>query len=109
MGWSSFNNGGAEFSYFADTWPAVLGETGPGQVMRIRNAGLPDRYLGIYQTVSVVPGQAYTLSLSGLVRTNSGDVNYSKYGYRLQRHVQHLRGICPECQEKIIAREVSSW
>jgi hypothetical protein len=84
VGWSSFNNGGAEFSYFSDTWPAVVGETGPSQVMRVRNAGLPDRYLGIYQTVSVVPGQAYSLSMSGLVRTNSGDVNYSKYGYRLQ-------------------------
>jgi Fur family transcriptional regulator, ferric uptake regulator len=24
------------------------------------------------------------------------------HGYRLRRHVQHLRGICPECQEKII-------
>ena len=33
----------------------------------------------------------------------------AKHGYRLRRHVQHLRGICPRCQEKIISREVNVW
>ncbi|MCB9475519.1 MAG: transcriptional repressor [Deltaproteobacteria bacterium] len=32
-----------------------------------------------------------------------------RYGYKLRRHVLHLRGICPKCQEKIIDREVNAW
>ena len=83
-GWDHFNNGGAEFSYNGDLRPSALGESGRTQVMRVRNAAQPDRYLGIYQTVSVVPGRVYTFSISGLVRTNTGDSLQTGYGYRLQ-------------------------
>ena len=32
-----------------------------------------------------------------------------RYGFRLRSHVLHLRGLCPACQEKIIAREMGDW
>jgi hypothetical protein len=84
VGWDNFNNSSAEFSYHADTWPWVYPEPGRTQTMRILNAALPDRYMGIYQTVEVVPGQVYTLTITGLVRTNVGDVQQTRYGYRMQ-------------------------
>jgi hypothetical protein len=84
LGWSSFDNGSAEFSFQPEAWPPVIVEGQHGQFMRIRNAHLPDRYLGIYQTADVVPGATYTFSLQGVVRTLTGDVRQTSYGYRLQ-------------------------
>jgi hypothetical protein len=52
--------------------------------MRILNAQMPDRYLGIYQTVNVLPGGVYTFSIAGMLRTNAGDVQYTHFGYRMQ-------------------------
>jgi len=84
LGWSSFDNGSADFSFRPDVWPPVVVEGKNGQFMRIRNAQLPDRYLGMYQTAQVVPGATYTFSIQGIVRTLTGDVRQTSYGYRLQ-------------------------
>jgi hypothetical protein len=84
VGWNAFGNSHAEFHYRADDWPRVIVAPDTGQTMRIRNADLPDRYLGIYQTVNVVPGQVYTFSIAGLVRTNVGDVQHTRFGYRME-------------------------
>ena len=40
--------------------------------------------MGIYQTVDVVPGQTYRLTIHGLVRSTEGSTSASSYGYRLQ-------------------------
>ncbi len=82
--WNGFNNGSADFSFHIDDWPLVVVEGKYTQLIEIKNALLPDRYLGIYQTADVIPGQVYDFSMRGLIRTNTGDVQQTKYGYRLQ-------------------------
>jgi len=84
VGWQSFNNAGAEFSFQPRDWEVLTLDGQHSQFMRIRKAQQPDRYLGIYQTVFVVPGATYTFSIEGAVRSEVGDVNLSQYGYRLQ-------------------------
>ena len=84
VGWNGFSNSHAEFHYRADDWPRVIVAPDTGQTLRIRNADLPDRYAGIYQIVNVVPGQVYTFSIAGLVRTNVGDVQHTRFGYRME-------------------------
>jgi hypothetical protein len=82
--WNGFSNGSADFSFHIDDWPLVVVEGKYTQLIEIKNALLPDRYLGIYQTADVIPGQVYDFSMRGLIRTNTGDVQQTKYGYRLQ-------------------------
>jgi hypothetical protein len=82
--WEGFNNGSAAFSYHIDDWPLVVPEGEYAQLIEIKNAQLPDRYLGIYQTANVIPGEVYAFSMQGLVRTNTGDVEKTSYGYRLE-------------------------
>lgn len=82
--WNSFDNGSADFSFHIDDWPLVVVEGKHTQLIEIKNAQLADRYLGIYQTADVIPSAVYTFSMRGLVRTNTGDVEQTKYGYRLQ-------------------------
>jgi hypothetical protein len=82
--WNGFNNGSADFSFHIDDWPPVVPEGKHAQLIEIKNAQLTDRYFGIYQTADVIPGQVYTFSMKGLVRTNTGDVEKTSYGYRLQ-------------------------
>ncbi len=82
--WKGFHNGSADFSYHIDDWPLVVPEGEHAQLIEIKYAQLPDRYLGIYQTARVIPGEDYTFSIRGLVRTNTGDVEKTSYGYRLQ-------------------------
>ena len=38
----------------------------------------------MYQTVDVVPGRVYTFTINGLVRTNTGDVAATSFGYRME-------------------------
>lgn len=82
--WSSFNNGDADFTFHIDDWPLVVIEGKYTQLIEIKEAVKPDRYLGIYQTAEVIPGKDYAFSMRGLVRTNTGSVEQTSYGYRLQ-------------------------
>jgi hypothetical protein len=61
-------------------------------LIEIRNAAERDRYAGIYQTVAVVPGQSYKLTIKGLVRSLEGSITASDYGYRLQYGVDYEGG-----------------
>jgi hypothetical protein len=82
--WGSFNNGDAKYSFHIDDWPLVVVEGKHTQLIEIKEASRPDRYLGIRQTATVIPGQVYTFSMRGLIRTNVGDVQKTSFGYRLQ-------------------------
>jgi hypothetical protein len=84
MYWESFDNGDADFSFHVDDWPLVVPEGEHAQLIEIKDAKRTDRYLGIYQTADVVPDEDYTFSMTGLVRTNTGNVNETGYGYRLE-------------------------
>ena len=82
--WNGFDNGSADFTFHTDDWPLVVVEGKHTQLIEIKNAIEPDRYFGIYQTAQVIPGEVYTFSIKGLVRTNTGNVQKTSYGYRLQ-------------------------
>lgn len=82
--WEVFHNGAATFWCYPDTLRTMTGEVLRSQTLHIHGADLSDRYLGIYQTVDVVPGGVYTFTIAGLVRTPQGDVRQTGYGYRMQ-------------------------
>lgn len=68
LGWSRFFNGEASFFWAPSDWPPVVASGARSQGMTIADTPRGDRYIGIYQTVSVVSGASYNLQLSGLIR-----------------------------------------
>ncbi len=88
-GWGAFSNGNAVVGWNFDDWNGVVTNGSYSQRMEIKDALDQDRYAGIYQTVSVVPGQQYKLTVNGLVRSDEGDVLLSDYGYRLQYAIDY--------------------
>jgi hypothetical protein len=90
--WHAFNNGDARFGWADETLSTLVWDGGHAQHMEIRDAGVLDRYVGIYQTLSTVPGASYELAMHGVVRSNEGSVQASQYGYRLQWGVDYNGG-----------------
>lgn len=84
-GWTPFDNGTAHFGWYNDTWFKVVYNGEQAQLIEIINSeGQGDRYAGIYQTVSVVPGAEYEFTINGLVRSDEGSQEASGGGYVLQ-------------------------
>lgn len=83
-GWQAFNNSGAVFIFAPEAWASAIRNGDSAQRITIVQATQPNRYAGIAQTVSVVPGKPYTLTLYGQIRSTFGDVSKSNYGYRMQ-------------------------
>ncbi len=92
VGWHAFNNGDAKFGWADETWPALVWDGNHAQHMEIWDAGVFDRYVGIYQTVATVPGVSYELTLHGVIRSNEGSAQASSYGYRIQWGVDYNGG-----------------
>jgi hypothetical protein len=84
LGWTAFSNGSAIFEFLDETWPPAVFDGEHAQRIQVREASQPDRYAGIYQTVNVIPGETYDLILYGQIRTGTGDIRVSQYGYRMQ-------------------------
>jgi hypothetical protein len=81
--WEPFRNDGFQAIYTNETFPYI--ESGSNaQRVTIVGATQFNRYAGLYQQVEVVPGQVYTLTLHGQIRSAIGDINQSSYGYRMQ-------------------------
>ena len=83
--WTAFGTeDGAVYSWEDETDPAhvVAGEHAQG--MRIMGPSAPNRFMGIYQTVDVVPGATYTLTLHGLIRSSLANDNHDPLAFRLQ-------------------------
>ena len=80
IGWNKFSNGSAGFGWHDDMWDLVVWEGEHSQLLAIIDPAHNDRYVGIYQTVDVVPSQPYELTLHGLVRANTPE---EQYGHRL--------------------------
>ena len=96
-GWGSFSNGGhANYGWHADNWRPVVWDGQWSQLIEINTGGQegvkPDRYAGIYQTVDVVPGTTYRLTLHGVVRSSEGSREASGWGYRLQWGIDYNGG-----------------
>jgi hypothetical protein len=83
-GWRSFRNDGAVIAFSPETAEIYIKDGDNAQRISVDNVQTPDRYAGIYQTVSVIPGEIYTLTLHGQIRSPFGDIQASSYGYRVQ-------------------------
>jgi hypothetical protein len=88
-GWGGFSNGDAVVGWNADTWDEVVVAGQYSQLIQIENATKTDRFAGVYQTVQVVPGEQYKLTINGLIRSQEGNVKTSNYGYGLQYGVDY--------------------
>ncbi len=92
LDWTPFDNGSAVFEFMDETWPPAVFDGQHAQRIQVREASQPDRHAGIYQTVSVVPGETYDLSLHGQIRSGYGDVKISEYGYRIELGIDYNGG-----------------
>jgi hypothetical protein len=90
--WKSFQNDGTNFAFSEETAPPFVQAGQSAQRVSVEFAVEPDRFGGIYQTAEVVPGEVYTLTLYGQIRTGFGDVIASSYGYRLQYGIDYKGG-----------------
>lgn len=96
-GWHWFHNGGRiEYGFYNETWTPVIYEGKHGQMIELDTIGQAgseaDRYAGIYQTVAVVPGEAYELSVHGMLRALEDDPDREGYNYRVQVGVDYGGG-----------------
>jgi len=87
--WVGFNNGGTvDYHYQDDGSPAFNFDGKHSQLIEISTVKYAvseqDRYSGIYQTVSVVAGQPYTLTLHGELRVLSTDLDMNNWAYVVQ-------------------------
>ncbi len=91
LNWYSFQNDGVAAIFSPEMTPYI--DSGQrGQRLTLVQATQPDRYAGLYQQVTVVPSQTYTLSLRGQIRSAIGDIKKSSYGYRMQYAIDDTAG-----------------
>lgn len=92
-GWTPFDNTKAHFGWYKDTWEKVVFDGKQAQMIEIINdANTGDRYAGIFQTVRVVRGAQYELTIHGLVRSDEGSEGVSGNGYILQYGIDYKGG-----------------
>jgi hypothetical protein len=88
-GWGCFTNGGtADYGFYDDQWPPVVGDGEHSQLIEINTmqyaASEADRYAGIYQTVSLVPGRQYQFRVLAGMRERDPDPLEDPFRYRVQ-------------------------
>lgn len=88
-GWGCFTNGGSvTYGFYDDQWQPVVANGSHSQLIELNTlqfaASEADRFAGIYQTVTVVPGATYALKLQGLMRERDPQSGEDKYRYRVQ-------------------------
>jgi hypothetical protein len=89
--WEPLRNDSVQAIYGRETFPYV--ESGSSaQRITVLGASEFNRHAGIYQPIDVVPGQVYSLTLHGQIRSGLGDVNKSSFGYRMQYAVSWRGG-----------------
>ncbi len=92
IGWQPFATANVRASWHDDTWQPIVYDGAHAQLLALKDAEERDRYVGIYQTVPVVPNADYILTLHGLVRSDEGSNEASHYGYRLQYGIDYAGG-----------------
>jgi len=84
LGWTAYANEGAVYAWSDETNGKHIADGSHAQLMRVMGPGEPDRFVGLYQTVKVVPGETYTLTMHGLIRSSTADTHLTPYGHRIQ-------------------------
>ena len=95
--WKWFHNGGqASYGFYDETWAPVVYDGKHSTLIEIntydRSGSDADRYAGIYQTVAVVPGETYELSMHGMLRALEDDPDLEGYNYRVQYGIDYSGG-----------------
>lgn len=99
-GWSTFDNAGAVYAWERDIQHIHVVDGQFAQVMRVMGPGEPDRFVGIYQTVNVIAGETYTLTMHGVIHASTAGRQQTPYGHRVQWAVDHEgRGYWPALDE----------
>jgi len=100
-GWQAFDNGGVgKRTYMPELDPMHVSHGEQAQLMQLTGAGNVDRYMGIYQTVTVIPGETYTLTMHGLIRSSDADDSNTPFGHRIEWGVDYEgRGYWPVVEE----------
>ncbi len=84
-GWGCFNTGGkGGYGFYDEGWGPAIASGAHSQLIEIntkKDFGDQNRTAGIYQTVDVVPGQTYELSLSAMMRANDLDLGGDPWRY----------------------------
>jgi hypothetical protein len=94
VGWGRFESGAAMAGWYDDTWTKVVFEGKHAQLLELKNATQQDAaFIGILQTVNVVPGANYVLTLHGLIRSDEGSPDVSHGGYKMQYGIDFTGGI----------------
>jgi hypothetical protein len=96
-GWTAFSNGGhVNYGWHPDNWRPVVWDGQWSQLLEINTGGQygmeKNRSNGIYQTVDVVPGATYRLTLHGMVRSTEAGAVDTAYGYRVQVGIDYNGG-----------------
>ena len=92
VGWGRFATASVQAGWQADTWDAVVFDGAHAQLLVLKDATETDRYVGIFQSVTVAPDTDYALTLRGLIRSDEGSVEVSNYSYRLQYGIDYAGG-----------------
>jgi hypothetical protein len=87
--WGSFQTGSVNVAFSQESAELFVFEDNSAQRISVEYAVEADRYAGIYQRVEVIPGEVYTLTLHGQIRSGFGDINQSGYGYRMQYAIDY--------------------
>ncbi len=90
--WHKFDNGSALVLFTDEPWDKAILSGDNAQRITIVDATKPDRYAGIYQSFNVVPGEVYSLTMNGQIRSAFGDISASNYGYRMQYAIDWAGG-----------------
>lgn len=71
--WQPYDNGQAHFGWYDEKWAEAVHSGYHSQLMEIFqvDGNAPDRVIGIYQTVDVVPYMVYSLTLFAIMRTDA--------------------------------------
>ena len=83
-GWNTFDNEGAVYAWEYDMQPFHVADGKYAQVMRVMGPGQTDRFIGIYQTVDVIAGETYTLTMHGVIQASTAGDPKTPYGHRVQ-------------------------
>jgi hypothetical protein len=70
--WQPYSNGQAHFGWYDEKWAEAVHSGAHSQLMEIFQVdnAAPDRVIGIYQTVNVIPNSVYNLTMFALMRTD---------------------------------------
>ena len=92
VSWQGFGTDGAVVNFTSESAISFVESGESAQRISIDKAVEPDQYGGIYQKVDATPGQVYTLTIKGQIRSGFGSVDASSYGYRVQYAIDYDGG-----------------